>query len=117
MPNRHNVFRDAVVQSHVDSLEGGQGGAHVVEHRGGLEGEVDVHGALVLPGELQQVLPAFAESCDEVGFRLFARRDMDAAAHRGDGVECGTDGRGEGAAVFDDVGVAQAASASEELEA
>ena len=111
-----HVFGDAVVKPHLCAFEQRHVGAHVVEDRGGLEGVFDIDGALVLLGELQQMLAGFGIAGDDEGLGRFACRQVDAAAHTHDGVEGGADGAGEGAAAFDDVGMSQAASASQEFE-
>ena len=87
-------------------------GAHVVEDRGSLEGMLDVDGALVLFGELQQVFAGLGESCDDVGLGRFAGWQVDAAPHAHDGVECGADGSRKVSVAVDDVGMVQAASTS-----
>ena len=75
-----------------------------------------IHRALILLGELQQMLAGFGKASDDEGETLFAGSDVDSAAHAHDGVERCADGACQGAVTLNDFGVVQTASTSQELE-
>ena len=111
------VFGYAVVEAHLAAFEEREACAHVVEHRGRLEGVFDVGRGGVLLRELEQLLPGFGEACEYESLGALASLDVEAAAHGEYGVEGGAHSAGEGASGIDDVGVAQAAAATEEVQA
>ena len=112
-----HIFGHAAVEAHLAAFEQREAGAHVVVHRCGAEGMLHIHRVLVLHGELQQCIAALAIARKDEGFHLLAVGDVQSAAHAHDGVEGGAYGRRQGAAALDDVGMTQAVSSSEELEA
>ena len=111
-----HIFGHTAVEAHLAALEEGEAVAHVVEHRGRLESMLDVSGALVLLGELQQVLARFGIAGEDIGFGALVGRDMQATAHAHHGVEGSAHGAREGAAALDDVGVTETVAATEELQ-
>ena len=112
-----DILGDAVVEAHLAAFEEREAGAHVVEHAGRLEGVFHFGRAVVLLGELQQLLARLAKGGQDIGLHLLADRHMQSAAYTHNGVQRGADGAAQRAAALDDVGLAQAVATPEELQA